>query len=138
MGPKERQPQFDDIDDLAHVFDEHVQQEDEWKIRLPKELGIEARERARHDGITLTELTRRALERDDLNAGDDKVRLGRMPKNGDDREQLGDEWKIRLPYDLGLRARRRAERDVISLSSLARRAVSGYLESRDEEETPLF
>ena len=127
MRPKERQPQFDDIDDLAHVFDEHVQQEDEWKIRLPKELGI-----------TLTELTRRALERDDLNAGDDKVRLGRMPKNGDDREQLGDEWKIRLPYDLGLRARRRAERDAISLSSLARRAVSGYLESRDEEETPLF
>ena len=102
MGPKERQPQFDDIDDLAHVFDEHVQQEDEWKIRLPKELGIEARERARHDGITLTELTRRALERDDLNAGDDKGTFGTVvPKNGDDREQLGDEWKIDSPMIWG-------------------------------------
>ena len=61
LKSKDAQPQFDDVDDLAHVFDFSVP-EDEWKIRLPRELGVEARERAKHDGITLTELTRRALK----------------------------------------------------------------------------
>ena len=64
MQQNDTQPQFDDVDEFAHVFDSTLP-EDEWKIRLPRELGLEARERARHDGITLTELTRRALLSDD-------------------------------------------------------------------------
>ena len=55
------QPQFDDVDGFAHVFDSS-ELEDEWKIRLSRELGVAARERAKHDGITLTELTRKALD----------------------------------------------------------------------------
>ncbi len=138
MGPMNAQPQFDDVDDLAHVFDE-TQQEDEWKIRLPRKLGVAARERARHDGITLTELTRKALELDDSDcSGEDSVRLGRMPKNTDGREQLGDEWKIKLPHDLGHRSRAKAKAEGISLSSLARRAVTAYLKARDTQEQPLF
>ena len=70
------QPQFDDVDGFAHVFDSS-ELEDEWKIRLPRELGVAARERAKHDGITLTELTRKALERDDLNETTDTVRRRR-------------------------------------------------------------
>ncbi len=137
LGPMNAQPQFDDVDDLAHVFDE-TQQEDEWKIRLPRKLGVAARERARHDGITLTELTRKALEFDDSDSSEDHVRLGRMPKNTDGREQLGDEWKIKLPHDLGYRARSKAKAEGISLSSLARRAVAAYLKARDAQEQPLF
>ena len=138
LGPMNAQPQFDDVDDLAHVFDE-TQQEDEWKIRLPRKLGVAARERARHDGITLTELAKRALEFDDSDGfGEDSVRLGRMPKNTDGREQLGDEWKIKLPHDLGRQARAKAKAEGISLSSLARRAVTAYLKARDVQEQPLF
>ena len=74
------QPQFDDVDGFAHVFDSS-ELEDEWKIRLSRELGVAARERAKHDGITLTELTRKALECDDLNETTDTVRPGRRPKN---------------------------------------------------------
>ena len=70
------QPQFDDVDGFAHVFDSS-ELEDEWKIRLSRELGVAARERAKHDGITLTELTRKALECDDLNETTDTVRPGR-------------------------------------------------------------
>ena len=89
MGPMNAQPQFDDVDDLAHVFDE-TQQEDEWKIRLPRKLGVAARERARHDGITLTELTKRALEFDDSDgSGEDNVRLGRTPKTPTDVSSWG-------------------------------------------------
>ena len=73
MKSRDAQPQFDDVDDLAHVFDFSVP-EDEWKIRLPRELGVEARERAKHDGITLTELTRRALKSDNLSDTADTVR----------------------------------------------------------------
>lgn len=62
------QPQFDDVDGFAHVFDSS-ELEDEWKIRLSRELGVAARERAKHDGITLTELTRKALECDDRSSG---------------------------------------------------------------------
>ena len=131
------QPQFDDVDGFAHVFDSS-ELEDEWKIRLSRELGVAARERAKHDGITLTELTRKALECDDLNETTDTVRPGRRPKNTDGREQLGDEWKIKLPYALGKMARERASEEGISLSSLARRAISGYLRQRDTEEQPLF
>ena len=90
------QPQFDDVDGFAHVFDSS-ELEDEWKIRLSRELGVAARERAKHDGITLTELTRKALECDDLNETTDTVRPGRRPKNTDGREQLGDEWKNQTP-----------------------------------------
>lgn len=90
--------------------------EDEWKIRLSRELGVAARERAKHDGITLTELTRKALECDDLNETTDTVRPGRRPKNTDGREQLGDEWKIKLPYAIGKMARERASEEGISLS----------------------
>ena len=61
LKSRDAQPQFDDVDDLAHVFDSSVS-EDEWKIRLPRELGVEARERAKHDGITLTELTEEHLK----------------------------------------------------------------------------
>ena len=100
------QPQFDDVDGFAHVFDSS-ELEDEWKIRLSRELGVAARERAKHDGITLTELTRKALECDDLNETTDTVRPGRRPKNTDGREQLGDEWKIKLPYAIGKMARER-------------------------------
>ena len=125
------QPQFDDVDGFAHVFDSS-ELEDEWKIRLSRELGVAARERAKHDGITLTELTRKALETTDT------VRPGRRPKNTDGREQLGDEWKIKLPYAIGKMARERASEEGISLSSLARRAISGYLRQRDTEEQPLF
>ena len=137
MEPVNDQPQFDDVDELAHVFDDSAR-EDEWKIRLPRELGLDARERAKHDGITLTELTRRALERDDADEGTDMVRPGRMPKNSNGREQLGDEWKIKLPYELGQRARNKAKRDGISLSSLARRAVTGHRKERKKGECPLF
>ena len=83
LKSKDAQPQFDDVDDLAHVFDFSVP-EDEWKIRLPRELGVDARER----------------------------------------EQLGDEWKIKLPYAIGKTARERATEEGMSLSSLARRAIS--------------
>lgn len=137
MDQSEVQPQFDDVDGFAHVFDSTLP-EDEWKIRLPRELGLRARERARHDGITLTELTRRALERDHPDGSSDAVGLGRMPKQGSGREQLGDEWKIKLSYELGRKAREQAKKDGISLSSLARRAVTGFLEARDSEECPLF
>ena len=75
---------------------------------MPRELGLEARERARHDGITLTELTRRALLSDDSDGCSDAVGIGRMPKNSDGRKQLGDEWKIKLPYAIGKTARERA------------------------------
>ena len=78
------------------------------------------------------------MERDDADEGTDMVRPGRMPKNSNGREQLGDEWKIKLPYELGQRARNKAKRDGISLSSLARRAVTGYLQERDKAERPLF
>ena len=37
------QPQFDDVDGFAHVFDSS-ELEDEWKIRLSRELGVAARE----------------------------------------------------------------------------------------------
>ena len=100
MQQNDTQPQFDDVDEFAHVFDSTLP-EDEWKIRLPRELGLEARERARHDGITLTELTRRALLSDDSDGCSDAVGIGRMPKNSDGRKQLGDEWKIKLPYGAG-------------------------------------
>ena len=130
LKSRDAQPQFDDVDDLAHVFDFSVP-EDEWKIRLP-------RERAKHDGITLTELTRRALKSDNLSDTADTVRPGRRPKNTDGREQLGDEWKIKLPYAIGKTARERATEEGMSLSSLARRAISGYLRQRDAEEQPLF
>jgi len=136
LKSRDAQPQFDDVDDLAHVFDSSVP-EDEWKIRLPRELGVEARERAKHDGITLTELTRRALKSDNLSDTADTIRPGRRPKNTDGREQLGDEWKIKL-YAIGKTARERATEEGISLSSLARRAISGYLRQRDAEEQPLF
>ena len=113
--------------------------EDEWKIRLSRELGVAARERAKHDGITLTELTRKALECDDLNETTDTVRPGRRPKNTDGREQLGDEWKNQTsPIAMRKMARERASEEGISLSSLARRAISGYLRQRDTEEQPLF
>lgn len=102
MQQNDTQPQFDDVDEFAHVFDSTLP-EDEWKIRLPRELGLEARERARHDGITLTELTRRALLSDDSDGCSDAVGIGRMPKNSDGRKQLGDEWKIKLPYAVGIR-----------------------------------
>ena len=46
MQQNDTQPQFDDVDEFAHVFDSTLP-EDEWKIRLPRELGLEARERAR-------------------------------------------------------------------------------------------
>lgn len=36
------QPQFDDVDGFAHVFDSS-ELEDEWKIRLSRELGVAAR-----------------------------------------------------------------------------------------------
>ncbi len=137
LDQSEVQPQFDDVDGFAHVFDSTLP-EDEWKIRLPRELGLRARERAKHDGITLTELTRRALERDHPDGSSDAVGLGRMPKQGSGREPLGDEWKIKLPYELGRKAREQAKKDGISLSSLARRAVTGFLEARDSEERPLF
>ena len=137
MQQNDTQPQFDDVDEFAHVFDSTLP-EDEWKIRLPRELGLEARERARHDGITLTELTRRALLSDDSDGCSDAVGIGRMPKNSDGRKQLGDEWKIKLPYAIGKTARERATEEGISLSSLARRAISGYLRQRDAEEQPLF
>ena len=137
LKSKDAQPQFDDVDDLAHVFDFSVP-EDEWKIRLPRELGVEARERAKHDGITLTELTRRALKSDNLSDTADTVRPGRRPKNTDGREQLGDEWKIKLPYAVGHKARAKAKQDGISLSSLARRAITGYLRTRNQDEHPLF
>lgn len=137
LKSRDAQPQFDDVDDLAHVFDFSVP-EDEWKIRLPRELGVEARERAKHDGITLTELTRRALKSANLSDTADTVRPGRRPKNTDGREQLGDEWKIKLPYAIGKTARERATEEGMSLSSLARRAISGYLRQRDAEEQPLF
>ena len=137
LKSKDAQPQFDDVDDLAHVFDFSAP-EDEWKIRLPRELGVEARERAKHDGITLTELTRRALKSDNLSDTADTVRPGRRPKNTDGREQLGDEWKIKLPYAVGHKARAKAKQDGISLSSLARRAITGYLRTRNQDEHPLF
>ena len=137
LKSRDAQPQFDDVDDLAHVFDSSVP-EDEWKIRLPRELGVEARERAKHDGITLTELTRRALKSDNLSDTTDTVRPGRRPKNTDGREQLGDEWKIKLPYAVGHKARAKARQDGISLSSLARRAITGYLRTRNQDEHPLF
>ena len=137
MQQNDTQPQFDDVDEFAHVFDSTLP-EDEWKIRLPRELGLEARERARHDGITLTELTRRALLSDDSDGCSDAVGIGRMPKNSDGRKQLGDEWKIKLPYAIGKTARERATEEGMSLSSLARRAISGYLRQRDAEEQPLF
>ncbi len=137
MQQNNTQPQFDDVDEFAHVFDSTLP-EDEWKIRLPRELGLEARERARHDGITLTELTRRALLSDDSDGCSDAVGIGRMPKNSDGRKQLGDEWKIKLPYAIGKTARERATEEGMSLSSLARRAISGYLRQRDAEEQPLF
>ena len=75
MQQNDTQPQFDDVDEFAHVFDSTLP-EDEWKIRLPRELGLEARERARHDGITLTELTRRALLSDDSDGCSDAVASG--------------------------------------------------------------
>ena len=137
LKSKDAQPQFDDVDDLAHVFDFSAP-EDEWKIRLPRELGVEARERAKHDGITLTELTRRALKSDNLSDTADTVRPGRRPKNTDGREQLGDEWKIKLPYAVGHKARAKAKQGGISLSSLARRAITGYLRTRNQDEHPLF
>ena len=137
LKSRDAQPQFDDVDDLAHVFDSSVP-EDEWKIRLPRELGVEARERAKHDGITLTELTRRALKSDNLSNTADTIRPGRRPKNTDGREQLGDEWKIKLPYAVGHKARAKAKQDGISLSSLARRAITGYLRTRNQDEHPLF
>ena len=102
------------------------------------ELGLEARERARHDGITLTELTRRALLSDDSDGCSDAVGIGRMPKNSDGRKQLGDEWKIKLPFAVGHKARAKAKQDGISLSSLARRAITGYLRTRNQDEHPLF
>ena len=131
------QPQSDDVDGFAHVFDSS-ELEDEWKIRLSRELGVAARERAKHDGITLTELPRRALKSDNLSDTADTVRPGRRPKNTDVREELGDELKIILPYAIGKMARERASEEGISLSSLARRAISGYLRQRDTEEQPLF
>lgn len=137
MKQNDIQPQFDDVDGFAHVFDSTLP-EDEWKIRLPRELGLQARERAKHDGITLTELTRRALERDDIDISSDAVSLGRMPKRTGARQQLGDEWKIKLPHSTGEKARAKARKDGISLSSLARRAITGYLRVRDQEEHPLF
>lgn len=76
-----------------------------------------SRERARHDGITLTELTRRALLSDDSDGCSDAVGIGRMPKNSDGRKQLGDEWKIKLPYAVGHKARaRQAGRHFIKLA----------------------
>ena len=137
MQQNDTQPQFDDVDEFAHVFDSTLP-EDEWKIRLPRELGLEARERARHDGITLTELTRRALLSDDSDGCSAAVGIGRMPKNSDGRKQLGDEWKIKLPYAVGHKARAKAKQDGISLSSLARRAITGYLRTRNQDEHPLF
>ena len=117
MQQNDTQPQFDDVDEFAHVFDSTLP-EDEWKIRLPRELGLEARERARHDGITLTELTRRALLSDDSDGCSDAVG--------------------KLPYAVGHKARAKAKQDGISLSSLARRAITGYLRTRNQDEHPLF
>ena len=68
----------------------------------------------------------------------DAVGIGRMPKNSDGRKQLGDEWKIKLPYAVGHKARAKAKQDGISLSSLARRAITGYLRTRNQDEHPLF
>ena len=108
MQQNNTQPQFDDVDEFAHVFDSTLP-EDEWKIRLPRELGCS-----------------------------DAVGIGRMPKNSDGRKQLGDEWKIKLPYAVGHKARAKAKQDGISLSSLARRAITGYLRTRNQDEHPLF
>ena len=68
----------------------------------------------------------------------DAVGIGRMPKNSDGRKQLGDEWKIKLPYAVGHKARAKAKQGGISLSSLARRAITGYLRTRNQDEHPLF
>ena len=104
----------------------------------PRNLCAGPAQRARHDGITLTELTRRALLSDDSDGCSDAVGIGRMPKNSDGRKQLGDEWKIKLPYAVGHKARAKAKQDGISLSSLARRAITGYLRTRNQDEHPLF
>ena len=109
MQQNDTQPQFDDVDEFAHVFDS-----------------------------TLPELTRRALLSDDSDGCSDAVGIGRMPKNSDGRKQLGDEWKIKLPYAVGHKARAKAKQDGISLSSLARRAITGYLRTRNQDEHPLF
>ena len=39
MKSMDAQPQFDDVDGFAHVFDSS-ELEDEWKIRLSRELGV--------------------------------------------------------------------------------------------------
>lgn len=96
MQQNDTQPQFDDVDEFAHVFDSTLP-EDEWKIRLPRELGLEARERARHDGITLTELTRRALLSDDSDGCSDAVGIGRMPKNSDGANSLATNGRSNSP-----------------------------------------
>ena len=80
----------------------------------------------------------RALLSDDSDGCSDAVGIGRMPKNSDGRKQLGDEWKIKLPYAVGHKARAKAKQDGISLSSLARRAITGYLRTRNQDEHPLF
>ena len=58
MQQNNTQPQFDDVDEFAHVFDSTLP-EDEWKIKLPYAVGHKARAKAKQDGISLSSLARR-------------------------------------------------------------------------------